>query len=310
MYDGRPTRAHVVATPYKGTKNMCKLMVRIGCGKGIDIMKCVINDLPIYYEEHGQGKPVLCLHRFTEDHGLMKGCLEPFFQNTTGYRRIYLDMPGMGKTPGMDWIKNADIMLDTIKKFVGQVIGDEGFLLIGASYGGHMSLGMAHDGEMKIDGIFLFNPCTVPDSKKRRLPDDVETFEEEGIEEFVDSENIDNSDNFFDEAVVATKETWRRYKNEVLPAHKLTDTEFCENYRANGYALSFDSELKNLQFQNPMTVFTGRQDDSAGFEDSWELLKHLPRLTFVTLDCVGPLMQIENPEAFNFHLKDWLKRLG
>ncbi|MCL2592348.1 MAG: alpha/beta hydrolase [Defluviitaleaceae bacterium] len=273
-------------------------------------MECLINDLPIYYEEYGSGRPILCLHRFTEDHGLMKGCIEPLFRNIAGYRRIYLDMPGMGKTPAKDWIKNADIMLDTLKKFVDKVIGNEGFLLIGASYGAYMSLGMAYDTNMKIEGMFLFNPCTVPDSEKRNVPDDVETFEEEGIEEFIEGEDVENSDYFFDEAVVLTKETWSRYKNEVLPAYKLTNTEFCENYRENGYAFSFNSELQDLQFPNPVTVFTGRQDDSAGYEDSWKLLKHLPCLTFIALDGVGPLMQIENPEAFNFHLEGWLKRIN
>jgi len=273
-------------------------------------MKCTINNLPIYYEEYGQGKPILCLHRFTEDHGLMKGCLEPFFQNTPGYRRIYLDMPGMGKTPAADWVKNADIMLDTLKKFAKEVIGDKSFLLVGASYGAYMSLGMAHSGnDMEIDGMFLFNPCTVPDSSKRIVPDDVDTFEEDGIEEFVKDENIDNSDYFFDEAVVITKENWQRYRDEVLPAYKLTNTEFCENYRATGYALSFHDQLKKLDFTNPITVMTGRQDDSAGFEDSWNLLKHLPRLTFITLDGVGPQMQIENPVMFNALLRDWLAKV-
>jgi len=272
-------------------------------------MECIINDLPIYYEEYGQGKPVLCLHRFTEDHRMMKGCLEPFFMNMPGYRRIYLDMPGMGKTPAKDWIENADVMLDTLKEFADKVIGDEGFLLVGASYGAYMSLGMAYDAGLKIDGMFLFNPCTVPDSEKRNVPDDVETFEEEGIEEFVASENLENSDYFFDDAIVVTKETWKRYRDEILPAYALTDTEFCENYRETGYAFSFDCELKNLDFASPVTIFTGRQDDSAGYEDSWNLLKHLPRLTFVVMDGVGPLMQLENPDAFNFHLKDWLGKI-
>lgn len=111
-------------------------------------MKCIINDLPIYYEEHGQGKPVLALHRFTEDHGFMKGALEPFFDNITGYKRIYVDMPGMGRTPVADWVKNADIMLDTLKKFVAEVIGDEEFLMVGASYGAYMCLGMAHSAQI------------------------------------------------------------------------------------------------------------------------------------------------------------------
>ena len=273
-------------------------------------MKYLINDLPIYYEEYGTGKPVLFLHRFTEDHGFMKGCGELFFQNMEGYRRIYLDMPGMGKTPAADWITNADIMLDTLKKFVAEIIGDESFLLIGASYGSYMSLGMSHDEDMNIEGMFLFNPMTVPNSDDRNVPDDVETFEEDGIEEHVEAEDIENSDNYFDEAIVVTKANWERYRDEILPAYSLTNKEFCENYRKNGYALSFHEELKELAFANPVTILTGRYDDSAGYEDSWNMLKHLPSLTFVALDRVGPLMHIENTEVFNFHINEWLKRVN
>jgi len=204
-------------------------------------VECIINDLPIYYEEYGEGKPVLCLHRFTEDHRMMKGCLEPFFAGTKGYRRIYLDMPGMGKTPAIDWIKNADIMLDILKKFVAEAIGDEEFLLIAASYGVYVSLGMVYVGGMNISGMFLFNPCTVADSKKRRLPEGAKIFKEDCLEEFIDGEGVENSNYFFEDAVVQTRETWIRFKTDILPAYQLADYDFCENYRKNGYSFTFDS---------------------------------------------------------------------
>lgn len=160
-----------------------------------------------------------------------------------------------------------------------------------------------------IGGMFLFNPMTVPNSKERNLPNDVETFEEEGVEEAVEAEGIDKSDRYFQDAVRITFANWVRYRDEILPAYTLTDMEFCDNYREDGYAFSFHHELNSLNFESPVTVFTGRQDDSAGYEDSWKLLKRLPRLTFVALDGVGPLMHIENPNAFNFHLGEWLERI-
>ena len=272
-------------------------------------MECMINDLPIYYEEYGQGKPVLCLHGFTEDHRSMTGCLEPFFQNAEGYRRIYLDMPGMGKTPSRDWIKNADDMLGILKKFIAQVIGNESFLLIGTSYGGYMALGLALDSSLKIDGLFLFGPCTVTDFDERTLPDvdDEDLYIEDGLEDaYKDNEDFED---FLDVAVVATEETWRRYESEILPAYKIVDSDFTQKYRENGYALSFETELKTLQFAKPVTILVGRQDESIGYEDTWDMYKHLPKLTFIALDGAGHLMQIENPDAFNFQLKDWLRRI-
>jgi len=275
-------------------------------------MECLINDLPIYYEEYGHGKPVLCLHGFTEDHKVMTGCLEPLFSqnlcsDAKGYRRIYLDLPGMGKTPARDWIENADIMLGVLRKFVNKVIGDESFLLVGLSYGGYMALGMAFDSSMNIDGMFLICPCTIAEHSKRKLPVKNDVIIEQGLESIIQS--AADLEDFISMAVVATKETWLRFENEILPGLRIADLNFLKCYRKNGYGFSFESKLKELNFMNPVCVLTGRRDDSVGYEDSWDLLKHLPRLTFVLVDDVGHNLQIENVEVFNLHLSDWLRRI-
>jgi len=36
-------------------------------------MICKIDILPLYYEEYGQGKPLLCIHGFIIDHRALKG---------------------------------------------------------------------------------------------------------------------------------------------------------------------------------------------------------------------------------------------
>lgn len=38
--------------------------------------------------------------------------MEPVFKNRDGYERIYIDLPGMGKTKSENWIINSDVMLD------------------------------------------------------------------------------------------------------------------------------------------------------------------------------------------------------
>lgn len=35
------------------------------------------------------------------DHRLMSGCMEPIFTKREGWRRIYIDLPGMGVTKTM-----------------------------------------------------------------------------------------------------------------------------------------------------------------------------------------------------------------
>jgi len=65
--------------------------------------------------------------------------MEPIFAKKTGYKRIYIDLPGMGKTKAADWIINSDVMLEIVMAFIQKVIPGERFLLVGQSYGGYLS---------------------------------------------------------------------------------------------------------------------------------------------------------------------------
>jgi pimeloyl-ACP methyl ester carboxylesterase len=51
-------------------------------------MECEIQNIKIYYETIGHGKPILMIHGFAPDHRLMKGCMEPIFENRGNYKRI------------------------------------------------------------------------------------------------------------------------------------------------------------------------------------------------------------------------------
>ena len=63
------------------------------------------------------------------DHRLMTGCMEPVFNNRDGYKRIYIDLPGMGKTKGENWIINSDIMLDIVIDFIEELFQMKTFYL-------------------------------------------------------------------------------------------------------------------------------------------------------------------------------------
>ena len=94
-------------------------------------MECIIGDLSVYYDVMGSGRPILMIHGYTVDHRLMSGCMEPVFRGRDGYRRIYVDLPGMGKTRSGKAITNSGAMLDVLLQFIDKVIPDECFLLAG-----------------------------------------------------------------------------------------------------------------------------------------------------------------------------------
>ncbi|WP_455715408.1 alpha/beta fold hydrolase [Anaerosporobacter sp.] len=61
-----------------------------------------IEDTKLHYEIEGDGVPIFIIHGNHVDYRLMYGCLEPCFTDVMKYKRIYIDIPGLGKSiPGV-----------------------------------------------------------------------------------------------------------------------------------------------------------------------------------------------------------------
>jgi pimeloyl-ACP methyl ester carboxylesterase len=264
---------------------------------------CNVKDIPVYYEEYGEGKPVLCLHGCWVDHRLMTGCLEPFFNKIKGFRRIYLDYAGMGKTPASSWIKSADDMLELIKYFIEQIIPDENFLIIGESYGGYFSLGLIREIKEKIDGIMLICPDIHTKTLNKKHPVKQTIWKSD---QFKMMENDTDVDAFLDKAVIATPEIYEKFKKDILSGIKMADVGFLKNY---GYAFTFEDELETIEFDKPVCILTGRQDHVVGYHNAYEILDRFPRAAFSVLDCAGHNLQNEIGPLFNEYIRNWLWRI-
>jgi len=273
-------------------------------------MKCNIRGIEINYEVLSEGRPILCIHGYGEDLEMMKGCLEPLSFGLDNYKRIYIDLPGMGKTKVTSQVNNADSMVEILEEFVAKTIGNESFLIASQSYGGYLTLGLLLKISDKIDGVFLLCPCIIAPNQLRTLPSKMIILQEESfcVE---DKNNIDknNKEYFLNYAVRATSEVYDRYKKEILPGLVVGDQKFLEEYQKNGYALSFIERLNNFVYARPTCILTGRQDHCVGYKDAFDILKVFPRGTFSILDLAGHNLQIENKELFESHFIDWINRV-
>ena len=85
----------------------------------------------INYEIEGHGKPIIILHGLGCDLNMMKACLEPIFKKKSDYKRIYIDLPGMGKSAGNIEDASSDAISDVeIDKRKGTL------LAVGGAIGG------------------------------------------------------------------------------------------------------------------------------------------------------------------------------
>ncbi len=92
-------------------------------------MYCDLGDLTIYYETYGTGRPILMLPGRPSDHRVMKRLMEPLFVQREGWLRLYPDLPGTGRTPGVDRLATHDQMLDAVLAFIDIVIPGRGWIV-------------------------------------------------------------------------------------------------------------------------------------------------------------------------------------
>ena len=98
--------------------------------------------LSLHYRLEGEGRPVLLLHGRPTDHRAMVGAFEPIFKERAGWQRIYVDLPGMGKTTGGRWLAGNDDVVDLLLNFMDALWGERPFLVAGLSNGGYLARGI------------------------------------------------------------------------------------------------------------------------------------------------------------------------
>ena len=105
-------------------------------------MQCRINEVSIHYVEHGTGVPLIALHGAGVDHREIEAAIEAIIPDD-GYRRIYPDLPGMGRTTGTDALTGNDDVVALLADFIDHLL-DQPFLLLGHSYGAYLARASQH----------------------------------------------------------------------------------------------------------------------------------------------------------------------
>ena len=253
----------------------------------------------IDYEVIGEGTPVLIIHGWGISRLTMKGAFEPVFTELEGYRRYYIDLPGMGDSEHGD-VKNSDDMLELIHGFAVDVIG-EPFIIIGQSYGGLLTRGFVNKYPDLIKKIILLVPCIIPGVRQGRA-EPLTVVEKD--EELLSSLTQDERDNFTMMNVMLTKEVWERYNKYLLPALNSADWDFLNNVLEGSF--SFDPDDLKEPCTKPCLIIAAKQDTEVGYKDQFDLMQKYTNATYCAVERAGHNLQIEQPEIFEGLVKNWL----
>ncbi len=270
------------------------------------MLECRIKDLTIHYVTSGDqdGIPLVALHGLPLDHRHISNDLEPIFQGRRGWRRIYPDLPGMGRTGAMVGITHQDQVLDLILAFMDAVAPSKRFVVAGTSYGGYLARGMVHRRGAQIDGLLLNVAAVEIDKQKRNLPQHQVLREDS---EFLAALQSDEQD-MRDLVVMQSMELLETFRAFLSPAVAGADHTFLAQLRANS-RFSFDEELLTETFPAPTLLLAGRFDHLVGYRDALRILDNYPRGTFALLDCAGHALAIEQKSLFQALVGEWLDRV-
>ena len=265
-------------------------------------MQIDVRGIPIHYEDHGDGRPLLAIHGVTTDRRHLVAELEPILAPRDGWRRLYPDLPGRGETPRADWISSQDDMLEVALGFLDAVAPGRRFAVIGSSWGAYMAMGVIHrraaevDGAAFIVGSPLRSGRTVPEHRVI-VPASDEVLASLGYDER----------EWLEWSVVQTAEELEIERHLIAPAVAAADMAFIERVEERS---EFSFDVRALApFDRPTLIVNGRQDAVAGYVDMLGMLDAFPRATVAILDRAGHGVASEQRILYRALVAEWLDRV-
>lgn len=250
----------------------------------------------------GEGRPIVLLPWYGLDSAVMALAFEPIFSASSGWRRIYLDLPGTGSSPPV--APNSDAVIDAVRATIESILGAAPYLLAGCSYGGYLAAGLARRIPAQISGLLLVCAGVKIRPAERNLARVVASTPRPNWLDEVPDELHEH----FNHAIGRQTESVANRVAQAFAVNGPSDDNYLDALRSTGYPLS--DEGSPQCFHGNVMLLTGRQDRIAGHIDQFDALVHYPRGSFVVLSEAGHYLPFEQPERFRTCTLDWLASFG
>jgi pimeloyl-ACP methyl ester carboxylesterase len=262
-------------------------------------MKTTVNGIKIEHRDEGRGLPVILIHAFPMNQAMWA---DQVLALTPMCRVITLDLRGFGGSDvptGPYWMA---IMAADVRGLLSK-LGIDRAVLIGLSMGGYVAMSFYRNFPDAVRALVLADTRAAADNaegRERRLKS-AERAEQEGTSPIVNDmvplllsqSTIETRPDLLEQV----RRTAMRNRPEGLAAAQ------------RGMAARPDSSEVLAHATCPSLVIVGKDDRLSTPEETRGWQQRMPNSRLVVIEGAGHLSNIEQPEAFNTAVADFISRL-
>ena len=256
-----------------------------------------VNNLVISYNDVGEGIiPILFLHGFPFDKSMWKGQLDNLKTLT---RVIAIDIRGFGKSIDNETPLSIDLFSEDLIAFMDK-LNIKKATVCGLSMGGYIALNAVKRFPERFNALILSDTQCIADSTeiKENRYKTIEKIEQNGATEFNEKfiKDVFHPDSITNK--IALVENLRSVvfanSKEIIIAGLTALAERVETC----------SSLSTISI--PTLIICGKEDVVTPLEQSEFLHKHIDKSSFKIIENAGHVSNLEQPEAYNKHISDFL----
>lgn len=260
------------------------------------------NNIQLYYEEMGQGEPIIFIHGHSLDHKMWD---EQFFEFARDYRAIRYDLRGYGySSPQQEQqqfthVEDLIRLMDTLKLEKAHIVG--------LSLGGYIGtdiLGLHPERLLSV---------TLASGNLRSLPkpsvpmDEAEARVRDEQIALLKQKGIDVMKREWFNGLMRSGGTLR-YRMQKPLWNMIYQWDAWQPLHKEARVIAGDDAFDKLKVHKPnipVLILEGKSENNYFAKDP-EILKYLPNARRVILDDCGHMLNMEQPEKFNTIVRNFL----
>ncbi len=263
-------------------------------------MQISFNDVTINYEDEGKGNiPLIFIHGFPFDKAMWQPQID-FFKKEN--RVIAYDIRGFGKSTFGTTQHSIDLYADDLILMM-DALGIEKAIVCGLSMGGYILLNAVTRHPEKFAGIILADTQCFADTQagKEKRFKTMEQIEAGGLFDFANGfvQNV-----FRKETLMDNKQLVEKIKATILSTSPTTIVAALN-------ALAVREETCSLlnKILIPTLIICGREDMLTPIDKSAFLKENIINSSLQIIHNAAHLSNLEQPDSFNQHLKDFISAI-